>query len=194
MRSLAIVLGGAVLLAACGGTAAPSASPTVAATTAAPTVAATPAPTPTQATSLKFTADLKPANEVPPVTNEEKSGSGKVSITIDVTRDATGKITGGKASADISVSGLPATAAIILAHIHGPNAPAGTNANPVIGFKTDAANAVTVTNGGWTFKMEGVTADAAVIQQIVDDPSKFYFNVHSKANPGGVTRGQLAKG
>lgn len=192
MRSLAIVLGGAMLLAACGGAAAPAAAPSTAAPT--PTVAATTAaPSPTQAATVKFTADLKSENEVPPIANDEKSGSGKATVTFDVTRDAAGKATSAKVSIQATLTGFPATAAVTLAHIHGPAA-AGANAGVQIPFKTDADNPLTLTGGGTTFTKENVVFDKAdILQQLLDDPSKFYVNFHSKTNAGGVVRGQLTK-
>lgn len=189
MRSIALALGAGLVLAACGGATAP-ASP--AATTAAPTVAATTA-APTPATSLKFTADLKPENEVPPIANDEKSASGKATVTFDLTRDTAGKITAAKASIDASFSGFPATALITLGHIHGPAA-AGVNAGVKVGFKTDADNPLTLTGGATTFKKSDVTVDPDLAQQIIDKPADFYVNFHSKLNAGGVVRGQLTKG
>ncbi|HEX9437702.1 MAG TPA: CHRD domain-containing protein [Candidatus Limnocylindria bacterium] len=193
MRSIAIVLGAGLMLAACGGASAP-ASP--AATTAAPTVAATtaaPTAAPTAPTSLKFTADLKTENEVPPIANDEKGASGKATVTFDLTRDTAGKITAAKASIDASFSGFPATALITLGHIHGPAA-AGTNAGVKVGFKTDADNPLTLTGGATTFKKADVTVDPDLAQQIIDKPADFYVNFHSKLNAGGVVRGQLVKG
>lgn len=196
MRSLALVIGAALAVAACGGAAQPSptpapatAAPTVAATTAAPT----PAPTPAPATKLTFNADLKSENEVPPIANEEKSGSGKAIVTFDLTRDTAGKITAAKAAVDVSFAGFPATAAITLGHIHGP-APAGQNAGVKVGFKTDAANPLTLTSGATTFKKSDITVEPDLAQQIIDTPANWYVNFHSKLNPGGVVRGQLVKG
>jgi len=31
------------------------------------------------------------------------------------------------------------------------------------------------------------------VQQIINNPAAFYFNVHSPSNPGGFSRGQLAR-
>lgn len=179
MRSISIVLGAALLLGACGG----AAQPSPAATTAAPT----------PATSLKFTADLKTENEVPPIANEEKAASGKATFTLDVTRNAAGAITAAKASIDASLTGLPAASLITIAHLHGPAA-AGANAGVKVPFKTDAENPLTIAAGATTFKKSDITVDAALAQQIVDKPSDFYVNFHSKLNAGGVLRGQLVKG
>jgi len=199
MRSIAIVLGAALLVAACGGastqttpTPATAAPATAAPATAAPTVAATAAPTAAPAAKLTFTADLKSENEVPPIANDEKSGSGKATVTFDLTRDAAGKITAAKASIDASFTGFPATAAITIAHIH--QAAAGVNGGVKVPWKTDADNPLTLTGGATTFKKADVTVEADLMQQIVDKPSDFYVNFHSKLNAGGVVRGQLVKG
>lgn len=185
MRSLALAIV-ALLVAACGGAAQPA--PTTA-PTAAPTTAPTPAPTPVS--KLTLNADLKSENEVPPIANEEKSASGKAIVTLDLTRDATGKITGGKASFDITLTGFPATAAVTIAHIH--IAPAGQNGGVKVGIKTDAANPVPLTAGAGSIKATDVTVDAETAQALFDNPAGYYVNVHSRANAGGVVRGQLTK-
>ena len=173
MRSLTLVLGTALLLAACGGAATPSA------TAAAP------------ANKLTFTADLKPENEVPPIADAEKSGSGKATVTFDLTRDGAGKITAAKASIDVTFSGFPSTAAIQIGHIH--QAPAGQNGAVKVAFKTDADNPIPLTGGAGTFSKKDVTVDPDLMQQILDTPAGFYVNFHTKANAGGVARGQLVK-
>jgi hypothetical protein len=38
-----------------------------------------------------------------------------------------------------------------------------------------------------------MAADPAFVQQIINNPSAFYFNVHSPSNPGGFSRGQLVR-
>ncbi len=193
MRALTIAIVAGLAAAACGGAAQPaptSAPPTSAAPTktAAPTVAATAAPTP--ATKVTFTVDLKTENEVPPISNEEKTANGKATVVFDLTRDAAGKITAAKVSVDVTFAGLPAATAITIAHIHGP-APAGQNANVKVAFKTDAENPLPVTAGAATFKKSDITVEPAAAQTILDKPSDWYVNFHSKLNPGGLVRAQL---
>lgn len=67
----------------------------------------------------------------------------------------------------------PATAA----HIHGPAAP-GANA-PVVIPATVAPNKIT----------GGANLTAAQMADLMD--GKYYFNIHTAANPGGEIRGQL---
>ena len=194
MRSIAIALGAALLAAACGGATTqttPTTQPTAEATTARPTVAATTA-APTAPASVKFTADLKTENEVPPIANDEKSGSGKATFTLDLTRDGSGKITAAKASIDATFSGLPATALITIGHLH--QAAAGANGGVKVAFKTDQDNPLVLASGATSFKKSDITVDPDLAQQILDKPADFYVNFHSKVNPGGVVRGQLVKG
>ncbi|OGO71976.1 MAG: hypothetical protein A3G84_01580 [Chloroflexi bacterium RIFCSPLOWO2_12_FULL_71_12] len=188
MRALALTAVTAVLIAACGGTAQPA--PTAAATTRAPTAAPTTA-APAAAASVTFKADLKTTNEVPPIANDEKSGSGTATVTFDLTRSAAGAITAAKAKFDVQLSGFPTTTAITLGHIH--KAAAGANGAVAVGFKTDAPNPIALTTGGTTIAKADITVDPALAQQIIDDPAGYYVNIHSATNPGGVVRGQLTK-
>jgi hypothetical protein len=135
-------------------------------------------------TKPTFTATLSPANEVPPVGNAESTGSGTATITFDVTKDSAGNITSGTATFVVTLTGFPAGTPINISHIH--QAAAGSNGSIV--FSTSLAN------GSGSFTKSGIAPpDVAVLQQIINNPAGFYFNVHSTLNPGGVARGQLVK-
>ena len=138
---------------------------------------------------IVLTANLAPANEVPPIANAESSGRGAVQITLNVTRDGTGAITGGTADFHFQLSGFPATTNIVAAHIH-PGA-AGVNGGVIVNTGIVAASPVSQTDGVMSFTSSTVTVPAATLQSIVNNPAGFYFNVHSPTNPGGVARGQL---
>jgi copper(I)-binding protein len=90
----------------------------------------------------------------------------------------------------VSVNSFPAGSALILSHIHGPNAPAGVAAGVYVNTGLTAGNAPALTNGAATYNLTG-SATADQVTQILANPSQFYFNVHSTQNPGGVMRGQL---
>src|SRR5262245_44609884 len=109
MKRLAAVLACALTLAACG-----SDSPTQ----------------PSNPNVITFTANLSAANEVPPITNSESGGTGTATVTLNVTRDASGNVTGGTASWTFSLAGLPSGTTIILNHIH--EAAPGVNGSVVI--------------------------------------------------------------
>jgi hypothetical protein len=118
-----------------------------------------------QAKIVHFTTALKGADEVPA---NDTAGKGALKATLDTdTREFKYKV---------DYSGLtgPAT----MAHFHGPAA-AGANAPPIITVdklpnpmtgtaKLTEAQAADLTAGNW------------------------YFNIHTKAHPGGEVRGQLA--
>lgn len=186
MKLLALATGAALLVAACGGGAQPA--PTTAPTTA-PAAATSAAPA--AANKVVFTADLKPTNEVPPITSAEASGSGKATVTFNLTRSAAGAITAATADFDVVLSGFPTSTAITLGHIH--KAAAGANGGVSVGFKTDAPNPIALTTGGTTITKTSITVPPDVAQQIIDDPAGYYVNIHSALHGGGVVRGQLTK-
>jgi len=148
-------------------------------------------PSSTSPTKPTFTADLRPANEVPPVTGSEASGSGTATMTFDVTKDAAGNITSSTVTFVVNLTGFPAGTPVNIAHIHEG---ASTCACPVVISTTLAASEnTTLANGSGSFVKAGITADPAVTQRILANPAGFYFNVHSTLNPGGMARGVLIK-
>ena len=188
MRLLAGLAASAILAAACGGTAAaPSPSPTVA-----PTATPTPAPTP----QLKYTflADLKTSNEVPAIADAEASCAGKGTFTLNTTKDAAGAITAATAQFDLTITTCPANTEITLFHIH--KAAAGANGGVVVDSGQTAAASIVLATGGTagTVTKTQTTVKPEDAKAIIDGPSGFYFNVHSKLHGGGVIRGQLAAG
>lgn len=146
------------------------------------------------ATAPTFTAILSPANEVPPIANAEASGSGTVSITLtNITRDAAGAITGATADFQVSLTGFPAGTTLTAAHIH--NARAGVNGGTINNLGIGAGEIV-LENGSKNFTKLGIPFTPSLIGQVqnmLNDPAGFYFNVHSTLNPGGFARGQLTR-
>ena len=118
------------------------------------------------AATLHFNTSLKGADEVPA---HAVPGKGKVTASLDTTTKVF--------SYKVTYAGLtgPAT----MAHFHGPAAP-GANAGPVVPVpSTSLANPMSGT--------ATLTDD-----QIADlKAGKWYFNIHTAANPGGEIRGQL---
>jgi len=170
MRVFAGIAAAAILVAACGGpAAAPSPSPT-----APPT--ASPSPTPANT----FKAELKAANENPPITDAEASCSGTATITFS----------GTSTKFDVSITGCPASTVINIGHIH--EGAAGVNG----GVKIDStlkAGELTLTNGAVTFTRTNSASDPAVISAVMANPAGYYVNFHSGVHGGGVIRGQLSK-
>lgn len=138
-----------------------------------------------------FTAILRPANEVPPITNAESSGSGAAQITLQLTRDAAGAITAATADFYFQMSGFPGNTAVVGAHIH-PGV-AGVNGPVIVNSGLTAAAPFVANTGTGEFRATGVTVAPALAQSIIDNPSGFYFNIHSPLNAGGFARGQLTR-
>jgi hypothetical protein len=146
--------------------------------------------TPT-ASGPTFTAVLSPANEVPPVSNAESTGSGNATITFNLTKDAQGNITAGTATFVVSLTGFPNGTPINIAHIH--VGPAGVAGGIVFSTQLSTGDAVVLANGSGQFTKPGIppSSGLATMQAIINNPSGYYFNVHSSLNPAGVARGQL---
>ena len=139
-----------------------------------------------------FTATLLPANEVPPVSGDESGGTGAVQITMYLTRDASGAVTGGTADFYFQASGFPSDTLVQGSHIH-PGV-AGVNGPVIIGASINAANRLAFqSNGTVEYRETGIPVSAANAQAVLANPSAFYFNVHSPRNPGGFARGQLER-
>lgn len=141
-------------------------------------------------TKPTFTATLSPANEVPPVSGAEATGSGTATITLDTTTNSSGQVTAATATFVVNLSGFPANTPINAAHIH---VGASTCACPVAVSTGLTAGANVLTNGSGSFTVASVNVTADVASAIMANPSGYYFNVHSTLNPGGVARGTLSR-
>ena len=97
------------------------------------------------------------------------NGNGTASVTLDPGA--------GTVCYDLTVTLDPPASA---AHIH--RGEAGANGPVVVPFETPST-------GSASGCAEGV--DAALISDIMANPSGFYVNVHNSAFPGGAIRGQL---
>ena len=69
-------------------------------------------------TAPTFTATLLPANENPPISNAESTGTGSVTVILNLTRDANQNITAATANFQVSLAGFPANTPVNAAHIH----------------------------------------------------------------------------
>jgi hypothetical protein len=143
---------------------------------------------------IVFTAQLSSQNEVPPVTNAEAPARGSVTITFNVPRDGSGNPTGGgTATFAIQLNSFPNGSAAILAHIHGPNGPAGQNAGVFVNTGLSAAAPIGIATGSASQTISNVNITQDQATQVFANPGNFYFNVHTPVNPGGAVRGQLSR-
>jgi hypothetical protein len=147
-------------------------------------------PTAPSSAPLVFTAELLPSNEVPAVSNAESVAHGAVQVTIDATRDSSGNVTGGTVRFDVQLAGLAENTTFTGAHIH--SAVAGVNGAIVVNSALTPGLAP-IQNGTAVWAFQNIPISAALLNQIIANPSAFYFNVHTFSNPGGVARGQLRR-
>jgi len=137
---------------------------------------------------VKLIAGLSPFNEVPAVSTADSSGSGLVTITLNLTRNAAGTITAATADFNVSLTGFPSGTTLNAAHIH-PGV-TGVNGPPAVDTGLTPGQIV-LTNGAASFTRAGVVLTPATAQSIISNPAGFYFNVHSALTPSGAARGQL---
>lgn len=138
-----------------------------------------------------FNAQLSPSNEVPPVTNAESSGTGNVQITFNITRDTSNNVVGAVVTFVLNLSGFPNGSVLTNAHIH--QGVPGVVGPIVVNTTLNPANPITLMNGSvsnQTFANIPVT-DVALIENIVTNPSGFYFDIHTMTNAAGAARAQL---
>ena len=123
----------------------------------------------TFAATINFKAELKASSEVPP---KDSSGTGTLTATLDSDTN--------EFKYHVEFSGL--TGPAVAAHFHGPAAE-GVNAKPQV--PVPGSPVVSPIDGKATLTPE----------QAKDlEAGKWYFNLHTKANPGGEIRGQVVKG
>ena len=146
---------------------------------------------PTNTTTAIFSAALSPANEVPPVTNAESSGTGGVTISMYLTRDNANVLTNATADFNVNLTGFPAGTTLTMAHIH--RGTVGGNGGVVVDTGLSPGDLIVLTNGIGGFAKNGVSVSPELAMEILNQPSTFYFNVHSTLNQNGMVRGQLIR-
>jgi hypothetical protein len=120
------------------------------------------------AATIQLKADLKASSEVPP---KDSAGMGTMTGTLNTETN--------EFTYHIEFSGL--TGPAVAAHFHGPAAE-GANAKPQLPIKGSPV----------TSPIDGkATLTAEQAKDLLD--GKWYFNLHTAANPGGEIRGQIMK-
>lgn len=121
------------------------------------------------ADTVALKADLEPSSEVPPKVSK---GHGALTATFDTTTKVL--------SWNITYADLSGPSK--MAHFHGP-APVGQNAKPVVTIAPAELGAA-----AGTIKGEQTLTDAQAAELT---NGKWYFNIHTAANPSGEIRGQV---
>ena len=144
--------------------------------------------TPSPGSTTTLTAALLPANEIPPVTGSEASGSGTATLTFKLTKDSAGEVTAATLDATVNVTGFPAGTALTASHIHPGDS--GVNGGIFVSLGLTAGE-VTFATGSGSFSKQGITVTVDQARAILTNPGAFYLNIHTAANLNGVARGQL---
>ena len=144
-----------------------------------------------RANTISLGPSLSPAEQVPPVTGLDASGS--AAITVSVNRSSSGTITSGTVAFDVDYR-FPGSATITGMHVH--KAARGSNGPIVIDSGIGTANSITNTTGrGTLFRVADIgasdSAGLATLESLIADPTQYYVNVHTTTNPDGALRGQL---
>lgn len=131
---------------------------------------------------------LSPANENPPVIGLNAQGG--FQITVNVTRDATGAITGGTVRF-LGNAIFPGAVSITGLHIH--EGAATINGPVVINTGITPASPLMLATGSGILDYTVNVSDVALLGRLLKAPQGFYVNLHTTVNAGGAIRGQLVR-
>jgi uncharacterized protein (TIGR03437 family) len=137
-----------------------------------------------------FQAAMSPANEVPAITDLNASGAAQVLA--ETIRNPDGTVAAGAVVFDVNYR-FPDAVDLTGLHIH--DQVAGQNGPVTIGTNLSAANPVVSATGFGNVSRQGLVTEGsalASLNSLVQNPEKHYVNLHSRVNPSGVVRAQLA--
>lgn len=130
-----------------------------------------------------FKLNLKPSQEVPPISGLRADAVG--SVTFDLERSSAGAITSGEVIFYFNYA-FPGAVTINGLHIH--QGAKGTN-GPVVVSSGVSSVADTDGTGNVTTVVTGTAP--ATLQAILDNPRGYYVNLHTSVNPSGALRVQM---
>ena len=131
---------------------------------------------------------LSPLNENPPITG--LAAQGGFQITVNVTRDSSGAITGGTVRF-LGNAIFPGAATVTGLHIH--EGAAAINGPVVINTGITPAVPVSLAAGAGLFDYTVNVTDTALLGRLLKNAPGFYVNLHTTVNAGGAIRGQLVR-
>ena len=137
-----------------------------------------------------FQAAMLPSNEVPAIADLNASGAARVLA--ETIRNPDGTVAAGVVIFDVNYR-FPDAVEFTGLHVH--DQVAGQNGPVTIGTNLSAANSVASATGFGNVSRLVLVAEGAALaslNSLVQNPEKHYVNLHSRVNPGGVVRAQLA--
>jgi len=142
--------------------------------------------------SIPFRINMSPANEVPAIEGLNATGFG--TVWVHVMRDAAGKVLSGTVDFGVRYQ-FPSEVTITGLHIHRGNAT--TNGPVLIDSRITGASPVVDAAGRGEIlrpvEIPAGSANVAVLEDLLQNPSNYYLNLHTTVNPGGAVRAQLTR-
>ncbi|MBY0506611.1 MAG: CHRD domain-containing protein [Bryobacteraceae bacterium] len=137
---------------------------------------------------LVYQVEPSPANEVPPITGLNASGTGLVIVS--TLRNENGSVLAAMTTFDMNYR-FPTDIVLTGMHLHtgraGENGPVTVNSGLVRREVPGGQGNITLNS---TFAAEGAALEAQDL--LVRSPDALYFNLHTSDNPGGAIRAQVA--
>ena len=139
--------------------------------------------------TIRLVVALSPGAEVSPPVPVPATAKGQTALTVNVIRDGNGTITGGVVNFLTSFT-FPGAVTISGHHIH----EAAANANGPIVIDPGAVVPVSAfPSGVGTVNLTATVTNIEAFKRFVANPSRFYINLHTSANPAGAMRGQFGR-
>ena len=139
--------------------------------------------------TLARTIALSPANQVPPITNLNATGT--ATITIHPTRNTKGEIVGGNVNFTVAYD-FPGAVTITGLQIH----EGSSNINGIVRINSglSTVNSIAAPSGKGILSQTIQVVSASTITsltRLISSPVNFYLNLQTLSNPDGAMRGQL---
>lgn len=142
--------------------------------------------------TIYFRGNMSPANEVPPVTNESATATGKATIAVHARRADDGTLLSAVVDFDIDYN-FPVPVTVRGLHIH----EGAANANGPVRIDTGLSgnNTIEAEGIGNLFRQALATSETALaaIEGLLANPAGYYVNLHTSVNAGGLLRDQLTR-
>ncbi|MGH9720351.1 MAG: CHRD domain-containing protein, partial [Bryobacteraceae bacterium] len=143
-----------------------------------------------RADRMVFQANMLPSNEVPAIAGLEAQGV--AAVTVNSIRNPDGTIAVARVVFDVNHR-FPDRTEFTGLHIH--DGPASANGGVTVGTDLSGTNAVVSETGfGNISRVVLVTGGngLATLNSLIQNPERHYVNLHTRVNPGGAVRTQMA--
>jgi uncharacterized protein (TIGR03437 family) len=143
-----------------------------------------------RAETLVANVIMSPGAEVNPPVPPPAGATGVTTVTINITRDAAGAVTAATMNFRGSFN-FPSSVSVVGFHIH----EGAVNANGPIIFDLgiNTGSAIFLNGGKGFIDLNVPNVNLARLPDLINNPSRWYVNIHTRDNPAGAMRGQITK-